>query len=158
MRIPSIIRNPASVPLPGIQGDPGPDFSLSCADPWVYNKNSFFIIYLKYSIFSFVNYLFDYENGDFSLGIIAYKIMTGRFPFAENLTQAELTKKIQEGKFDFSPQIFVGYSERAIQIVREMLDVNPGPVTGIFTVSKSVCAYSHQWPITLYFPKMINLG
>ena len=62
----------------------------------------------------------------FSLGIIAYKIMTGKFPFPDNLSQSELTKKIQEGKFDFSTRVFIDYSERAIDLVKRMLKVDPG--------------------------------
>lgn len=60
-----------------------------------------------------------------SLGIIAYRIMTGLFPFQNNLTEAELTEKIKGGKFDYSTSAFVGYSERAITVVKNMLKVDP---------------------------------
>lgn len=52
--------------------------------------------------------------------------MTGKFPFPDNLSQSELTKKIQEGKFDFSTRVFIDYSERAIDLVKRMLKVDPG--------------------------------
>ena len=52
--------------------------------------------------------------------------MTGKFPFPDNLSQSELTKKIQEGKFDFSNRVFIDYSERAIDLVKRMLKVDPG--------------------------------
>jgi len=51
--------------------------------------------------------------------------MTGKFPFPDNLSQSELTKKIQEGKFDFSNRVFIDYSERAIDLVKRMLKVDP---------------------------------
>jgi len=60
-----------------------------------------------------------------SLGIIAYRIMTGKFPFDLNLKESELTDKIKEGNFDYSVQVFKGYTERAIQVVKNMLKVDP---------------------------------
>jgi len=60
-----------------------------------------------------------------SLGIIAYRIMTGCFPFQTNLNESDLTEKIKDGKFDYSTAVFVGYSERAITVVKNMLKVDP---------------------------------
>lgn len=60
-----------------------------------------------------------------SLGIIAYKIMTGVFPFLTNIGENELTEVIKEGKFDYSKEHFIGYSDRAINLVKNMLKVDP---------------------------------
>lgn len=60
-----------------------------------------------------------------SLGIIGYRIMTGSFPFQTTLSEADLTEKIKEGKFDYSASAFGGYSERAINLVKNMLKVDP---------------------------------
>ena len=42
-----------------------------------------------------------------------------------NLKESELTDKIKEGNFDYSVQVFKGYTERAIQVVKNMLKVDP---------------------------------
>lgn len=59
------------------------------------------------------------------MGIIAYKIMTGVFPFLTNIGENELTEVIKEGKFDYSKEHFIGYSDRAINLVKNMLKVDP---------------------------------
>ena len=51
--------------------------------------------------------------------------MTGSFPFQTNLSEADLTENIKGGKFDYSTSAFVGYSERAITVVKNMLKVDP---------------------------------
>lgn len=51
--------------------------------------------------------------------------MTGCFPFQTNLNESDLTEKIKDGKFDYSTAVFVGYSERAITVVKNMLKVDP---------------------------------
>jgi len=60
-----------------------------------------------------------------SLGIIAYRVMTGMFPFPMNLEEGDLTAKIKEGKFDYSTNVFKGYTERAITVVKNMLKTDP---------------------------------
>jgi len=59
-----------------------------------------------------------------SLGVSLYHMLTGQLPFLENDRMA-LFKKIEQGNYDFPPELWNGISDLAKDLVKKTLDVNP---------------------------------
>ena len=49
--------------------------------------------------------------------------MTGCFPFPNAVTEVDLIERIKVANFDYSSSKFVGYSQKAIDLVQNMLKV-----------------------------------
>jgi len=72
-----------------------------------------------------------------SLGIISYRIMTGCFPFPNSVTEGDLIERIKVANFDYTSSKFVSYSQKAIDLVQNMLKVDPATRIAAGEISKS---------------------
>jgi calcium/calmodulin-dependent protein kinase I len=59
-----------------------------------------------------------------SIGVITYVILSGRFPFFEE-NQVALARKIIEGSFSFPPDVWSNVSDTAKDFIQKLLIVNP---------------------------------
>jgi len=53
--------------------------------------------------------------------------MTGCFPFPNSVTEADLIERIKVANFDYTSSKFVSYSQKAIDLVQNMLKVRNAP-------------------------------
>ncbi|XP_044898299.1 serine/threonine-protein kinase Chk2 isoform X7 [Felis catus] len=60
-----------------------------------------------------------------SLGVILFICLSGYPPFSEHKTQVSLKDQITSGKFNFIPEVWAEVSEKALDLVKKLLIVDP---------------------------------
>ncbi|XP_057161877.1 serine/threonine-protein kinase Chk2 isoform X1 [Ursus arctos] len=60
-----------------------------------------------------------------SLGVILFICLSGYPPFSEHKTQVSLKDQITSGKFNFIPEVWTEVSEKALDLVKKLLIVDP---------------------------------
>ncbi|XP_041584730.1 serine/threonine-protein kinase Chk2 isoform X2 [Vulpes lagopus] len=60
-----------------------------------------------------------------SLGVILFICLSGYPPFSEHKTQVPLKDQITSGKFNFIPEVWAEVSEKALDLVKKLLLVDP---------------------------------
>uniref|UniRef100_A0A8C0LD25 Serine/threonine-protein kinase Chk2 n=1 Tax=Canis lupus dingo TaxID=286419 RepID=A0A8C0LD25_CANLU len=60
-----------------------------------------------------------------SLGVILFICLSGYPPFSEHKTQVPLKDQITSGKFNFIPEVWAEVSEKALDLVKKLLMVDP---------------------------------
>uniref|UniRef100_A0A8C9PNR8 Serine/threonine-protein kinase Chk2 n=1 Tax=Spermophilus dauricus TaxID=99837 RepID=A0A8C9PNR8_SPEDA len=74
-----------------------------------------------------------------SLGVILFICLSGYPPFSEHKTQVSLKDQITSGKYNFIPEVWADVSEKALDLVKKLLVVDP---KARFTTEE---ALSHPW-------------
>uniref|UniRef100_A0A8D2D080 non-specific serine/threonine protein kinase n=1 Tax=Sciurus vulgaris TaxID=55149 RepID=A0A8D2D080_SCIVU len=74
-----------------------------------------------------------------SLGVILFICLSGYPPFSEHKTQVSLKDQITSGKCNFIPEVWADVSEKALDLVKKLLVVDP---KARFTTEE---ALSHPW-------------
>ncbi|XP_057602843.1 serine/threonine-protein kinase Chk2 isoform X2 [Hippopotamus amphibius kiboko] len=74
-----------------------------------------------------------------SLGVILFICLSGYPPFSEHKTQVSLKDQITSGKYNFIPEVWAEVSEKALDLVRKLLIVDP---KARFTTEE---ALRHPW-------------
>ncbi|XP_029412531.1 serine/threonine-protein kinase Chk2 isoform X3 [Nannospalax galili] len=74
-----------------------------------------------------------------SLGVILFICLSGYPPFSEHKTQVSLKDQITSGKYNFIPEVWADVSEKALDLVKKLLVVDP---KARFTTE---AALSHPW-------------
>ncbi|XP_051018120.1 serine/threonine-protein kinase Chk2 [Acomys russatus] len=74
-----------------------------------------------------------------SLGVILFICLSGYPPFSEHKTQVSLKDQITSGKYNFIPEVWTDVSEKALDLVKKLLVVDP---KARFTTEE---ALSHPW-------------
>ena len=73
----------------------------------------------------FLNQLISFSNRNYSLGLILYEAITGRFAFKrENMTEDDLIELIIKAEFNYNDKILKTYPETAVAVLRRMLQVS----------------------------------
>ncbi|XP_027627394.1 LOW QUALITY PROTEIN: serine/threonine-protein kinase Chk2 [Tupaia chinensis] len=60
-----------------------------------------------------------------SLGVILFICLSGYPPFSEHKTQVSLKDQITSGKYNFIPEVWAEVSEKALDLVKKLLVVDP---------------------------------
>ncbi|XP_019498590.1 PREDICTED: serine/threonine-protein kinase Chk2 [Hipposideros armiger] len=60
-----------------------------------------------------------------SLGVILFICLSGYPPFSEHKTQVSLKDQITSGKYNFIPEVWAEVSEKALDLVKKLLIVDP---------------------------------
>nr|XP_051682609.1 serine/threonine-protein kinase Chk2 isoform X3 [Oryctolagus cuniculus] len=60
-----------------------------------------------------------------SLGVILFICLSGYPPFSEHKTQVSLKDQITSGKYNFIPEVWADVSEKALDLVKKLLVVDP---------------------------------
>ncbi|XP_063479475.1 serine/threonine-protein kinase Chk2 isoform X3 [Symphalangus syndactylus] len=60
-----------------------------------------------------------------SLGVILFICLSGYPPFSEHRTQVSLKDQITSGKYNFIPEVWAEVSEKALDLVKKLLVVDP---------------------------------
>ncbi|XP_069850711.1 serine/threonine-protein kinase Chk2 isoform X1 [Dipodomys merriami] len=60
-----------------------------------------------------------------SLGVILFVCLSGYPPFSEHKTQVSLKDQITSGKYTFIPEVWADVSEKALDLVKKLLVVDP---------------------------------
>uniref|UniRef100_A0A2K6GKK2 Checkpoint kinase 2 n=1 Tax=Propithecus coquereli TaxID=379532 RepID=A0A2K6GKK2_PROCO len=60
-----------------------------------------------------------------SLGVILFICLSGYPPFSERKTQVSLKDQITSGKYNFIPEVWADVSEKALDLVKKLLVVDP---------------------------------
>ncbi|XP_054450365.1 serine/threonine-protein kinase Chk2 isoform X2 [Pteronotus mesoamericanus] len=60
-----------------------------------------------------------------SLGVILFICLSGYPPFSEHKTQVSLKDQISSGKYNFIPEVWAVVSEKALDLVKKLLIVDP---------------------------------
>uniref|UniRef100_A0A5F5Q4P4 Checkpoint kinase 2 n=1 Tax=Equus caballus TaxID=9796 RepID=A0A5F5Q4P4_HORSE len=74
-----------------------------------------------------------------SLGVILFICLSGYPPFSEHKTQVSLKDQITSGKYNFIPEVWAEVSEKALDLVKKLLIVDP---KARFTTEE---ALRHPW-------------
>ncbi|XP_016794372.2 serine/threonine-protein kinase Chk2 isoform X3 [Pan troglodytes] len=74
-----------------------------------------------------------------SLGVILFICLSGYPPFSEHRTQVSLKDQITSGKYNFIPEVWAEVSEKALDLVKKLLVVDP---KARFTTEE---ALRHPW-------------
>lgn len=74
-----------------------------------------------------------------SLGVILFICLSGYPPFSEYKTQVSLKDQITSGKYNFIPEVWAEVSEKALDLVKKLLVVDP---KARFTTEE---ALAHPW-------------
>ncbi|XP_008056881.1 serine/threonine-protein kinase Chk2 isoform X2 [Carlito syrichta] len=74
-----------------------------------------------------------------SLGVILFICLSGYPPFSEHKTQVSLKDQITSGKYNFIPEVWAEVSEKALDLVKKLLVVDP---KARFTTEE---ALRHPW-------------
>ncbi|XP_038201559.1 serine/threonine-protein kinase Chk2 isoform X2 [Arvicola amphibius] len=74
-----------------------------------------------------------------SLGVILFICLSGYPPFSEHKTQVSLKDQITSGKYNFIPEVWTDVSEKALDLVKKLLVVDP---KSRFTTEE---ALNHPW-------------
>ncbi|XP_039717810.1 serine/threonine-protein kinase Chk2 isoform X3 [Pteropus medius] len=74
-----------------------------------------------------------------SLGVILFICLSGYPPFSEHKTQVSLKDQITSGKYNFIPEVWAEVSEKALDLVKKLLIVDP---KARFTTEE---ALGHPW-------------
>ncbi|KAL4681897.1 hypothetical protein H8959_007374 [Pygathrix nigripes] len=74
-----------------------------------------------------------------SLGVILFICLSGYPPFSEHRTQVSLKDQITSGKYNFIPEVWAEISEKALDLVKKLLVVDP---KARFTTEE---ALRHPW-------------
>ncbi|CAO2629039.1 Serine/threonine-protein kinase Chk2 [Lemmus lemmus] len=74
-----------------------------------------------------------------SLGVILFVCLSGYPPFSEHKTQVSLKDQITSGKYNFIPEVWTDVSEKALDLVKKLLVVDP---KSRFTTEE---ALNHPW-------------
>nr|XP_019598658.1 PREDICTED: serine/threonine-protein kinase Chk2 isoform X2 [Rhinolophus sinicus] len=74
-----------------------------------------------------------------SLGVILFICLSGYPPFSEHKTQVSLKEQITSGKYNFIPEVWAEVSEKALDLVKKLLVVDP---KARFTTEE---ALGHSW-------------
>ncbi|EHA99096.1 Serine/threonine-protein kinase Chk2 [Heterocephalus glaber] len=74
-----------------------------------------------------------------SLGVILFICLSGYPPFSEHKTQVSLKDQITSGKYTFIPEVWADVSEKALDLVKKLLVVDP---KARFTTEE---ALGHPW-------------
>ncbi|XP_042123702.1 serine/threonine-protein kinase Chk2 isoform X4 [Peromyscus maniculatus bairdii] len=82
-----------------------------------------------------------------SLGVILFICLSGYPPFSEHKTQVSLKDQITSGKYNFIPEVWTDVSEKALDLVKKLLVVDPKTR---FTTEE---ALSHPWLQDEYMKK-----
>ncbi|EGW02427.1 serine/threonine-protein kinase Chk2 isoform X1 [Cricetulus griseus] len=82
-----------------------------------------------------------------SLGVILFICLSGYPPFSEHKTQVSLKDQITSGKYNFIPEVWTDISEKALDLVKKLLVVDP---KARFTTEE---ALRHPWLQDEYMKK-----